>query len=146
AFGEMRELRRSAGAGRRAAHELLDQPPRDGRSEQRLAGGDYAHGLRELLWADVLEQKTARAGLHRLVDVLVEIESGEDEDSYAVAGSHQPARRLEAVELGHADVHQHDVRPEVRGLRDRLASISRLSNHGHVLLHVEDQAKAAAHE
>ena len=62
----------------------------------------------------------------------------------AVGGEDAPGR-LEAVELGHADVHQHDGRVEARRLVDRLEPVARLGHHLDVLLAGEQHAKAGAH-
>ena len=55
-------------------------------------------------------------------------------------------RRLEAVELGHADVHQDDVGPQRAHLVDRLAAVRGLADDLDVGLGVEDHAEAGAHE
>jgi hypothetical protein len=61
--------------------ELGDDLARDGRREQDVAGGDDADGGDELAGWCVLEQEAASAGLERLVDVFVEVERAEYEDS-----------------------------------------------------------------
>src|SRR5918996_1794619 len=92
-LGQLRELRRLRGAGRWAADELLDKPAGDRRCEERVAGGDGADGVGELLGADVLEEEAAGTGLHGLVDVLVRVESGQDEHAgNAVGGEEAPCR------------------------------------------------------
>ena len=58
----------------------------------------------------------------------------------------EPARRLDAVDVGHADVHQDDVRPQAPRLRDRLAPVRRLADDLDVLLGLEDHAEAGADE
>ena len=80
AIGERVEpgMRRGA-RGRRLLHELLDQPARHFRREQRLAVGDDTHGREQVVGQRVLEQEAARAGAQRLEDVLVEIERREDQ-------------------------------------------------------------------
>ena len=76
---ELVELgRQRANRRGRPAHELLDDAPRDRGRQQRVAGGDGAHALNELGARRVLEQEAARAGAQRLVDVVVEVEGGED--------------------------------------------------------------------
>src|SRR5437867_10100012 len=64
----------------------------------------------KLLARHVLEQEPARTRLHRLVDVLVEVEGCQDEHARVASCLGEPPGRLDAVEPGHADVHQHDVR------------------------------------
>ena len=89
--------------------ELLDQPARDAWREQRLAGRDDAHRGEQLVGQRVLEQETAGACTQRAVDVLVEIERGEDQHARRDARVRDRARGFQPVHLGHADVHEHDV-------------------------------------
>ena len=58
----------------------------------------------------------------------------------------QPPRRLDPIELGHADVHQHDVGLELADLLDGVEPVGRLANHLEVVLRVEDHAEAGAHQ
>ena len=95
---------------RRAAPcELLDHGARDGGGEQRLAAGDDADRGGDLLGRRVLEHEAARAGAQRVVDVGVEPEGGQDQHARAWLRRDDPSGRLDPVEDGHADVHQHDV-------------------------------------
>ena len=81
------------------SHELLDQAARDLGGQQRLARGDRADRAGDLLRRARLEQEAAGARAQRLVDVLVELERGEDQHARAVAAAgQQPARRLEPVD------------------------------------------------
>src|SRR3712207_6679030 len=107
------EVLEALGPGRsRQPRELPDHPLRDLRREQRLPGGDGADGVDELLGRVVLEHEAARSRAQRVIDVLVERERREDEDPRRAAGGEDTARRLEAVHLRHADVHQDDRRLE----------------------------------
>ena len=87
--------------------------------EQGVACRDDADGGGELLGADVLEEEAAGAGPQGLVDVLVEVEGGEDEDVGGRRRCSEPAGGLDAVELGHADVHEDDVGLVLAGAGDR---------------------------
>ncbi len=58
----------------------------------------------------------------------------------------QPAGGLDPVELGHADVHQHDVGLQVPGLRDRVEAVGGLADDLQIVLGVEDHAEPGAHE
>ena len=68
----------AAGAERWAAPERENSWIRrfvtDGR-QQRVALGDHADAVHQLLGRHVLEQEAARAGAQRVVDVLVEVEA-----------------------------------------------------------------------
>ena len=62
------------------------------------------------LSGDVLEQESAGSGPQRVVDVLVQVEGGQDEDPRAArAGAGELPGGLDAVHAGHAHVHQDDV-------------------------------------
>ena len=58
----------------------------------------------ELLRRVVLQHEPARARAQGLVDVLVEVERGQDQHARVLVGREDPARRLEPGELRHADV------------------------------------------
>jgi hypothetical protein len=87
------------------ARELFDHAFGDAGGEQSVSARHDADGGEELFRRVVLEQETAGAGAERFVDVLVEVERRQDEDPRCVIGGEDPPRRLEPVELGHADVH-----------------------------------------
>jgi hypothetical protein len=56
------------------------------------------------------------------------------------------ARGGEAVQLRHADVHEHHVGAQRAGQLDRLAAVPSLAHDLHVLLRVEQRAEAGADE
>jgi hypothetical protein len=58
------------------------------------------------------------------------------------AGLHadQAAGRLDPVEYGHADVHQHHIRPEPHGGGDRVLAVGRLADDDDLWLALEDLA------
>jgi hypothetical protein len=126
----------------------VDQAAGDRRRQQRVAARDDPDAGRELLRRHVLEQEPAGARAQRLVDVLVEVERGEHEHArgHVAAQRGHLARRLDAVELGHADVHQHDVGRQATRLLDRRVAVGRLADDVDVLLGVEDHAEAGAHQ
>src|SRR5207253_2410308 len=76
--------------------ELLEQPFRDGGREERCPARRHPDPVDELLWRDVLEQKTTRAGRQSVEDVFVQVVSGEDHDLAGRAGFSQAPRRLDA--------------------------------------------------
>jgi hypothetical protein len=80
------------------AHVLLDQAPRDLGGEQRVPTGDGANRIDDPLRRRALEQEPAGARPEGLVDVLVEVERGEDHHARTVAaGAQQSPRRLESA-------------------------------------------------
>ena len=126
------------------ACELPDHAFRDAGGEQGVSAGHDADGGEELFGRLVLEQETAGSGAECFVHVLVEVERRQDEDPRRVIGGEDPPRRLEPVELGHADVHQNDGWSKAGGLVDRLEACTRLRHDFDVLLAREQHSKAGA--
>ena len=133
------------GPGGRPPHELLDESTGDRGGEQRVALGHVPDGGGQLGRPDGLEQEPAGAGPHRLVDVLVHVEGGQDEDPGG-AGGDQPPGRLDPVQLGHPNVHQRDVGLQPGRQLDGLDAVRRLTHHGQVGLGVEDEPETAPHQ
>ena len=80
------------------------------------------------------------------VDVLVEVERREDHDpGVGSAGDDSPCR-LDAVDVGHADVHQDDVRPERARELNGLRAVLGLTHHLDPLPRVQDHPEAATDE
>ena len=61
-------------------------------------------------------------------------------------GCEQAARRLDPVDLRHADVHEDHVRLQAKRLGHSLDTVRSLAGDLDVLFGVEDHAKARAHE
>src|ERR1035441_5254171 len=135
-----------AGAWRGPAAEVLDQAPGDGGSEQRLASRHRPHGAGQLLTAGVLEQEAARAGLHRAVNVLIEVEGGQHQDPRPAAAPDEQRGCLDPVQLGHADVHQDYVGIQPSCLRQRLAAVPGLAGDAEVRLGLQQHPQALADE
>ena len=140
ALRQLAELLRRLSA--RNARELLDHPLRDRGGQQRVSAGHDPDRLEELLGRVVLQDESAGAGSERLVDVLVQVERRQDQHPGRVVGGEDPPRRLEPVELRHADVHEHDGRVEAGGLVDRLEPVARLGDDLDVRLTREQHAEA----
>ena len=145
ACGQRLECRRRCLPHRGTLDECVDQPPCDGRRQQRVTGGDGPHGAGELVSTDVLEQETRRSRTQRFVDVLVEIERGHDQHTNGVTATEHAARCFEAVEPRHANVHQDDVGS--LGVHDlqRLESVRRLAHDIDVRLCGENRLESGAH-
>ena len=128
----------------RDARELPDHAPRDGRREQRVAGGDGADRGEQLLGRVVLEHEAARAGAQRLVDVLVEVERRQDQDPRGCRrrrGSAASPRGRRARACGCPSARR---RAEARGLLDRLEPVARLGDDLDVRLAREQHPEAGA--
>jgi hypothetical protein len=88
--------------------------------------------------------RTPLAPAQRLVDVLVGLERGQDDDlgpAEAVIGRDQPGRG-EAVGARHPDVHQDDGRALGPGQRDRLLAVDRLAHYLDVVRRLEQHPEA----
>src|SRR6266516_7309609 len=108
-------------------------------------GYDFDAG-NELLLRCVLEQEPAGARAQRLVDVLVEVERREHEHTRPIRPVDDPTCRFDTVELGHAEVHEHDVGLEGAGELDRLEAVPGFPHYFNVVLGPQDHAKASPHE
>jgi hypothetical protein len=147
ALCELLELGRGVGPGWWAADEGLDEPACDLRCEERVACDGGADGSDELLRSGALEQEAARARTQGLVDVLVEVECGEDEHAQRTRPQVQhPPGGLEAVDARHADVHEHDIGAISAREFQCGASVFHVGGDLDVALRLEDHAQAAAHE
>ena len=104
--------------------------------------------LAEQLGPGVLEQEPRRAGLQRAVDVLVQVEGGDDDDGDRVLDVRpgQLPGRLHAVEDRHPDVHQADVGTQLASQPNRLLPVARLPHDLDAVQRAEDQPKPGAHQ
>src|SRR4029077_20003625 len=89
----------------------LDEALGDARSEEGFTCGDEADRGEQLAWLSAFEQEAARSCAECAEDVFVELERREDEHTRfpqrGVGGDLSCC--FEAVEFGHADVHQDEV-------------------------------------
>ena len=94
-----------------------------------------------------LQQKSARAGTNRVEDVLVIFEGCQDDDARRQRrpGEKLP-RRLQSVDLGHPDIHEHDVGCQTTGDVDRFLARTGLTHHVNVGLGPKDHLEARPHE
>ena len=128
-------------AGRRRAvvlDELHGQPARD----RRLAVDRAAQRARQRGQLHVLRQKARRAGPQAAHPERLVGRAGEEHDADLDVLLVDPARRLDAVHLGHHVVHHHHVGAIEQGQLDGLAARRGLGDDGHVvgLQGVADQA------
>jgi hypothetical protein len=124
-------------------------PERHAGRDERVPAGHDAHGRDEVLRQRVLEQEAARAGAQRVVDVRVEVERREHEDGDGVLELElleETARRLQPVDVGHLDVHEHDVRAATPDEVEDRPPVRRLAADRHAGLALEDRAEAGADE
>ena len=110
--------------------ELGDEPARDGGREQRFAGGDDPDGGQQFERRGALDEKPARAGAQRRIDVFVQIERGEDQyvDTGGLRVGADAAGRLDAVHVRHADVHEDHIRSPQAGQEHGFGAGARLAH------------------
>src|ERR1700742_4039821 len=139
AAGEAGEsVRRRRRRGREQRHEAFDQPPGGARRQHGIPGGDRADGGDEVRSGDVLEQEAAGARAQAGVDVVVEVERGQDEDPGAGKFRRDLAGRGDPVGAWHADVHEDNVRAQRPRHGDRGGAVARFADDLDVGLGVED--------
>jgi hypothetical protein len=85
-------------------------------------------GRDQRLGAGALDQEARSSGTQRSEHVVVLLEGGEDQNSRGRHVARQLAGRGDPVEVGHADVHEHDVGAEPPGSLDGLAPGGRLTD------------------
>jgi hypothetical protein len=126
------------------ARERRDQAAGDARGEQGVAAGGDPHRADQILRLGVLEQEAARAGPQRLVDVIVGLERGQDDDLHPGQGAVRgdPAGGLEAIDPGHPDVHQDHVGALGARQLHRLLAVDRLADHLDVSVRLEQHPEA----
>ena len=70
---------------------------------------------------------------------------GKRQHTGARRGIGNAACGLNAVQLRHGDIHNHDIGQKSRGLLNGFAAVSDLADHLKIVLRVENHAKTAAH-
>ena len=101
--------------------------------QRRLAAGGGADAVEQVLRLGVLEQVADRAGVQGGHDPLPVGERREHDDLQLVSPRrgrlHDPPGRLDAVDAGHLQVHQHHVRPVPGDDLDGLGAVLRGRHH-----------------
>ena len=138
--------RASSGTGAPSPTNVSTQAASDRGRQERVAVGHDPDGVDELLGPDVLEQEAARTGAERLHHVLVDVEGRQDQDLRGVVLRREDPRGLNAVEPGHADVHQDHVGMEPPGLFDRLLPVSRFAHQVDVRLGAQGHLERRPHQ
>ena len=126
--------------------ERLDQTSGDAWGYHCVAGCDDAYCIDQLFGWCVFQQEAAGPGSQRRVHVLIEIEGGEHEDARRVGGCGDASGCFNAAELGHADVHQHDIGMGTGDDLHRLDAISGFTDDSDVVFGFEDHPEPGADE
>ena len=94
--------------------EAPQEPRRDRRGERRAARRRRPDRLEQRLARRVLEQVAGRARLDRPQDLDVRVVGGEHQHRRRAGQRPDAPDPLDPVDRGHLEVHQHDVRPQLR--------------------------------
>ena len=86
------------------------------------------------------------AGAKRVVHVAVEAERRQDQDPRVGLRADDAPGRLDAVQDGHADVHQHDVGSQASGACNCVLAVAGFADDAHLRLALKDLAQADADE
>ena len=105
---------------------------------------DLADGLNQLIRTGIFEQIAQRAGFERRENLVVGRETGQDQDADLGLAQGDFANSLNAVYLGHNQVHQNHVRMQPFGLSDRLAAIAGFAHDGQPRFSGQKGANTAA--
>ena len=104
------------------------------------------NGPDQLLRHTLLEQVGARTGAQHLVhEVLLGVNRQRDDPRAGCIGQDAPGG-VDAVDVGHADVHDDHVRRECPGLLDGLPAITGLADHGDIRLALQQRAQPLAQQ
>ena len=108
--------------------ERREEPSGDAGGNEGVAVGRRVDCLYEKFGTGVFQQEPAGACLEGTVDVLVEVEGGDDDDRHWVIdiGAGERTGSFEAVHFGHADVEQAYVRVKFAGEGNGFSSVCRL--------------------
>lgn len=142
-------LRRGGQARLRHLVEELDDFRDDARIDHGAALRDRADGLAELRHGDALQEIAAGTVLERVEDVLVIVERRQDDDAHLRPALLDGARCLDAVELRHAHIHEHDVGqalPVLLDELDELAAVAGEAGDFHVGIGIQHDAETLADE
>src|SRR5947209_976596 len=145
--GEQVEVGNRGGASGPAG-ELLHKTAGHTRGQQGIAAGHGPYSGHQLGRVRVFHQEAAGADAQRLEDILVKVEGGEDDDADVgepLVGR-DDARRLQAVDAGHADVHEEHVGCSPPCHADRLFAVARLTDDVDVVLGVEQGPETGPHQ
>jgi hypothetical protein len=105
-----------------------------------MNGGDQLLGLR------AFQEEAGCTRPQGAEDVVVLLERREDDHLELGRRSEDLARRRDAVEVRHANVHQHDVRNELSDELAAAASVGGFAHNRDSVVAREHRAKAGAHQ
>jgi hypothetical protein len=124
-----------------SAGELLNETLGGARSEDGVPGCDRADGGDQVAGLGVFEQEAAGARTQPGVDVIIEVEGGQDQYLRRQPSGHEVAGGLDAVTAGHPDIHEHNVGMQRGAHGDGGRPVAGLTGHFDIGFGVQDQAK-----
>ena len=124
----------------------VEQAPCDARRDHRVSAGDRTNRREQVRRLRIFEQEATGARSQCRVHVLVQVEGGEDDHTRIAPGVHDPPRRLDAIELRHAHVHQHHVGRKRLHLGHRVEPVRSLPRDLEVLLALDHHAERHPHQ
>lgn len=119
---QARRIRGRGGPGREGA----DEPPGDLRGDDPLPRRHGPHGVHQPVGVDVLEQEPGGPRPQGAEHVLVHVERRQDQD---VGEARDLPGGGDAVQAGHAHVHEHHVRAQLAGQLHRPRPVGGLPDH-----------------
>src|SRR5689334_14874801 len=126
--------------------QVLREDARRRRPDIDVAVRDRSHRIDQLAVSRALHQIPGGTRLHERHEVILLSVHGEHENLRGNALLHDLLRRSGAIEIGHGQVHHHDVRLEALGQRDRLIAVLGLANHLDVLGRAQHRLESGAHD
>jgi hypothetical protein len=137
------QARDELGGGLVQSQVTFDQSPGHAWCKQRVSGGDGPYRGVQGVAGSVLEQEAAGTGTQRSQHVFVEVECGEYQYPAASAGvATDLGGGGDAVQIGHAHIHEYDIRPVGSGQVNRFAPGGRLGNDLEIGLGAEHRGRA----
>ena len=143
AFGEAVEAVAGFAFGG-ALHVVAEDVAGDGGGEVGFAGGGGADAFDKFFGGGVLENVAAAAGAEDFVEVGVIVVHGEGDDADGGEEVVDASGGGDAVEFGHADVHDDDLGLEFFGEGDGFEAVFGFADDFEVGFGVEEEADAAA--
>jgi hypothetical protein len=105
--------------------------------QQRTSGVNDTHSFKQLVAWGALQNGTLCASLDRRHNAIVAIEGGEHDYPHLGTMRLHLFEGFDTIHLGHLEVKQHHIRPELRRHSDNLRSATRLPDYREVRLRSE---------
>jgi hypothetical protein len=122
------------------------ESPRDGRGQKAAAGVDAAQSADQRIVGHPFDDVAARAGFERLMNVLIPLVGGEDDELRIGMARDEGADDFHAAHSGKAKIDEGDVGEMLLEKGDRVFAITRLRNGDHVGRRLDNGGDADAHD